>query len=116
VERTKKRSRNSPNQITIRKQPKADDCWQEKTIPTYNTFEGLKGSQDVNNNTRPVREVKPLPIFISKISDPPLLRQLLNEITNGEFDLKNINPDNYKIQSKSSIAYTNIVKELTYIT
>jgi len=37
---------------------------------------------------------------------------MLNEITNGEFDLKNINPENYKIQSKSFIAYTNIMNKL----
>jgi len=37
---------------------------------------------------------------------------LLNQIANDEFELKNINIGNYKIQIKSSIAYTNIVKEL----
>jgi len=37
---------------------------------------------------------------------------LLNQIANDKFDLKNINPGNFKIQIKSSIAYTNIVKEI----
>jgi len=97
---------------STRKQLKIDYCWQEKPIPIYNTFEGLEEPEDVNNNIEPVREAKSPPIFISKVSDPLLLRQLLNQITNGEFDLKNINPYNYKIQPKSSITYTNIVKEL----
>jgi len=73
-----------------------------------NIFKGLEVLENVNNNTEPI---KPSPIFMSKVSDPSSFRQLLNE-TNGEFDLKNSNPDNYKIQSKSSIAYINIVKEL----
>jgi len=70
--------------------------------------------KDVNYSTEPVRGAKSFPIFISKISDKslPPLRQLLNQITNGELDLKNINADNYKIQTKNSIAYTNIVKEV----
>jgi len=58
----KKRSRNS------RKQPKADDCWLNKPIPTYNTFEGLEEvPENENNNTR---EVKPFSIFIPKNSKP----------------------------------------------
>jgi len=36
----------------------------------------------------------------------------LKKIINGEFDLRTINPEKVKIQSKSSIVYTNIVKEL----
>jgi len=36
---------------------------------------------------------------------------LLNQIANDEFDLKNINTGNFRIQIKSSIAYTNIVKD-----
>jgi len=59
----------------------------------------------------PVRETKPPPIFISKPNDTSSFRQLLNQIANDEFDLKNINTSNFKIQIKSSIAYTNIAKE-----
>jgi len=69
-------------------------------------------SEDANNSIEPVRETKPPPIFISNVSDSSSLRQLLNQITNGEFELKNINADNFKIQIKSFITYTNIVKEL----
>jgi len=69
-------------------------------------------SEDANNGTEPVRKIKPPSIFISKLSNPPSLRQLLNKIANDKFDLKNINAGNFKIQIKSSIAYTNIVKEV----
>jgi len=113
VVKDKKRGQNSPDLITIRKQLKANDCWQEEPIPIYNTFEELEEVyEDANNSTKPVRELKPSPIFISKFSDPPSLRQLFNQIANDEFDLKNINVGNFKIQIKSSKAYTNIVKEL----
>jgi len=75
VVKGKKRGRNSPDLIMIRKQSKAEDCWQEKPITTYNTFEELEEvSEDANNSTEPVREAKPPPIFISKVSDPPSLR------------------------------------------
>jgi len=84
-----------------------------KPITTQNIFEGLNEVPDeINNNTESVREAKPPPIFISKINDPSSFRQLLNQIANDEFELKNINIGNYKIQIKSSIAYTNIMKEL----
>jgi len=110
--RVKKRDRNSPDLTTIRKQSKTD-CWQEKPIATYNTFEELEEvSENANNSTESVREAKPPPIFISKLNDPSSLRQLLNQIANDEFELKHINTGNYKIQIKSSIAYTNIVEEL----
>jgi len=62
--------------------------------------------------TESIREAKLPPIFISKLNDPSSLRQLLNQIANYEFELKNINTGNYKIQIKSFIAYTNIMKEL----
>jgi len=52
------------------------------------------------------------PIFIYKIRNPSSFLQLLNEMLNEEFNLNNINLEKFKIQSKSSIAYTNIVKEL----
>jgi len=39
---------------------------------------------------------------------------LLNQIASDEFDLKNINTGNFKIEIKSSIACTNIVKELQF--
>jgi len=85
-----RRGRNSPDLTTIRKQSKAN-CWQEKPIPTYNSFEGLeKVSEDANNSTESVREAKPPPIFISKLNDTSSLRQLLNQIANDEFELKNI--------------------------
>jgi len=71
----KKRSQNSPDQITIRKQPKADNCWQEKPILTYNIFEGLEEEPgNINNNIIPVREAKHHPNFISEFSDPSSLR------------------------------------------
>jgi len=52
--------------------------------------------------------------FLSQndLNDPSSLRQLLNQIANDEFDLKNINTGNFKIQIKCSIGYTNIVKKL----
>jgi len=84
-----------------------------KSISIHNTFEGLeKISDEINNSTESVREAKPSPIFISKLNNPSSLRQLLNQIVNDEFELKNINIGNYKIQIKNSFAYTNIVKEL----
>jgi len=50
-------------------------------------------------------------LFLLKLNDPSSLRQWLTQITNDEFELKNINTDNkLQIQIKSSIAYTNIVK------
>jgi len=103
----KKRSRNSSDQIMTQKQPKADDCWQEIPIPTYNTFKELEEMpEDVNNNTEPVRG-KPFPIFISKVSDTPFLRQLLNQITNGEFYIKISNiistMTNYNLKAPSHI-------------
>jgi len=68
-------------------------------------------SEDANISTKPARKAKPPPIFISKLNDPSSLQQLLNQIANDEFDLKNVNTGNFKIQIKSSIAYTNIMKE-----
>jgi len=97
-----KRGRNSPDLTTIRKQSKTN-YWQVKPISTYNTFEGLEDvSDDTNNSIESVREAKPPSIFISKLNDPPSLRQLLNQIANDEFELKNINIGSYKIQIKSS--------------
>jgi len=91
VLRGKKRGRNSPDLTTIRRQSKVN-CWQEKPIPTYNNFEGLEEvSEDANNSTESARKAKPPPIFISKLNDPSSLRQLLNQIVNDEFELKNIN-------------------------
>jgi len=93
--------------ITTRKQSKAVDCCQADPLPTHNTFEGLEEvSEDANISTEPVREATPPPIFISKLNDPSSLRQLLNQIANDEFELKNVNTGNYQIQIKSSIAYT----------
>jgi len=103
----KKRSRNSSYLITIRKQPKTDDSWQEKPLLTYNTFEQLEEMQTIVL----YEMLSSLQSSSKKIRDPPSLRQLLNQITNGEFDLKSINVDNYRIQNKSSIANINIVKE-----
>jgi len=110
--RSTKRGRNRPDLTTIRKQSKTN-YWQVKPMSTHNTFEGLEEvSDETNNNTESIREAKLPPIFISKLNDPSSLRQLLNQIARNEFELKNINIENYKIQIKSSIAYTNIVKEL----
>jgi len=110
VVRDKKRGRNRSDLTTIRKQSK---YWQVKPISTHNTFEGLEEvSDDTNNSTESVREAKPSPIFISKLNDPSSLQQLFKQIPNDEFELKTINIGNYKIQIKSPIAYTNIVKEL----
>jgi len=69
-------------------------------------------SEDANTSTEPAREAKPAPIFISKLNDPSLLRQLLNKVANDECELKNINTGNFKIKIKSSIEYTNIVKKI----
>jgi len=69
-------------------------------------------SEDANISTEPARKTKSPPIFISKLLDPSLLRQLLNQIANDEFELKTINTGNIKIQIKSSIVYINIMKEL----
>jgi len=60
-------------------------------------------SEDANISTEAAKESNPPPIFISKLNDPSLLRQLLNQIANDEFDLKNINIGNFKLQIKSSI-------------
>jgi len=85
---------------------------QKQPLSTYNILERLEEvSEDANKSIEPVRETKPPPIFISKLNDPSSLRQLLNQIANDEFDLKNINTGNFKIQIKSSIAYINIVKQ-----
>jgi len=55
----------------------------------YNTFEGLEEiSEDVSNNTKAKREVKPLPIFIPKVSNLRPLSQLLKEVINAEFELR----------------------------
>jgi len=69
-------------------------------------------SEDANISTEPAREAKLPTIIISKLNDLSSLPQLLNQIANNEFDLKNINTGNFKIQIKCSIAYINIVKEL----
>jgi len=70
-------------------------------------------SYPLHTSTKPVRKTKPPPIFISKANDSSSLQQLLNQITNKEFDLKDINSDNYKIQSKihRKYQYGIIVKE-----
>jgi len=68
--------------------------------------------ENKNNSIGVEAEVKFRPIFVPKVSNLLPLRQLLKEVTNGEFDLRVVNPEKIKIQPKSSIAYINIVKKL----
>jgi len=61
-----------PDQITIPKQPKADDYWLDKPVLTY-TFER---PEVVNDNIR--AKVQFLLSFTSKIKN--MLQQLLNKV------------------------------------
>jgi len=67
---------------------------------------------DINNNEKVEETVKLPPIFVAKIINIQLLSQLLEKIAIGNYENKIINNVQDNIQSKSSIAYVNIVKEL----
>jgi len=56
-----------------------------------------------NNITQIEREVKSLPIFIPKVNNPLSFRQLLKEITNGEFDLKTTTQKRSKYNLKNPL-------------
>jgi len=103
--RGKKRIRNSPEQIIIRKQSKATTGWVK---PMYNSFEGFEEMSENMNNTR---------IKHSSFLSPRSLtygrsNNCWKEIAIGKCDIKIINNEEIKIQSKSSIAYVNIMKQL----
>jgi len=67
---------------------------------------------DINNNVKVEETVKLSPIFVTRIINIQLFSQLLEKIAIGNYENKIINNVQGNIQSKSSIAYVNIVKEL----
>jgi len=106
----KKRNQNSSEMSTSRKQSKVNRYQLNKPMPTAN-FEGFEEKlDDMNINVKVEKAAKSPPIF-ARINNFSLLSQLLKEIVAGEYEIKIIN-EKTKIQSKNSIAYVNIVKEL----
>jgi len=81
-------------------------------VTKTNSFEGLEEIiDDENNNIRMKKIAKPPPISVDKVNNFSPLSQLLKKIATDEYEIKIMN-EQTKIQSKNSIAYINIVKEL----
>jgi len=80
-------------------------------VSTTNYFEGLEKMPDNDNNNISVEKTaKPPLIFVARVNNFLSLSQLLKEV-GIEYEIKIMN-EQIKIQSKSSVAYVNIVKEL----
>jgi len=81
-------------------------------VTKTNSFEGLEEILDnENKNIGVEKTAKPPPISVDKVNNFSSLSQLLKKIATDEYEIKIMNKQT-KIQSKSSIAYINIVKEL----
>jgi hypothetical protein len=78
-------------------------------MPTSNSFEEFEEVfDDINDNARMKKIIKSLSIFVTRIQ----ITYAVDEIAVGNYEIKIINNKHVKIQSKSSITYVNIVKEL----
>lgn len=80
---------------------------------TKNRFESLDNTSNEIADS-PVQEklYKLPPIFVDGVSNIQLLTQLLKDIAENDYDLKVLSNDQVKIQLKTDIEYTNIIKLL----
>lgn len=114
-----KRQRSSPEPIAPLKQSKLDTYWlsQPSPITTSNSFAVLEDEQPTgqikNTNITPtVKQNKPPPIFVDKVSNIQPLIELLEEHAHDNYDLKILQNEQVKIQPKTAETYTVVVKEL----
>lgn len=109
----RKRVRNSPDNMETRKQIKLPKYWLSQPTPVSNSFEALKIDDSPNENHKTaVKQPKPPPIFVDKVSVLRPLTELLNECANDNYELKVLQNERVKIQPKTPDAYRIIVKHL----
>lgn len=86
-------------------------------MSTSNRFSSLheKEKQDIISERKERQDpptTKPPPIFVDKVSNIQPLITLLNEHVSENYEIKVLRNEQVKIQSKSSEAYSKIVKQV----
>lgn len=110
-----KRQRSSPDSAKrSHKQTKLNYWLATPGIPTSNRFKGL---DDIENRDMPEeppapKPPRPPPMFIDRVSNIQPLLKLLEEVAQGEHEVKVLRNERVKIQPKSAESYSTIYKEL----
>lgn len=114
----KKRLRDSPKTLKRNlKQTKLNNYWLSNPVPTFNSFDNLDvetqhdaEAHQASNSSE--KSIKPPPIFVDKVNNVQPLIKLLNDYVNNNYEIKVLRNEQVKILSKTSEAYTIIVKQL----
>ena len=115
-----KRGRESPEKASRpKKQTKISNYWLGNSEPSTsdnlnsNRFKIFNTIEQENEHDKSKEKYpKPPPIFIDGVSNIKPLYELLDKVAKDLYDLKIINSDQVKIQSKTSEAFKTVVKEL----
>lgn len=107
----RKRLRNSPD-ATIRAQKQSKlNYWLAAPTRTSNSFSEL-ANDPITTEMQTPKPIKPPPIFVDKVSNIQPLTKMLEDITQGDFEIKILPSERVKVQTKSAEAYTTVYKEL----
>jgi len=113
---SKKRPRNSPDTISRGlKQTRLNNYWLSTPVQTSSNFAALDIESDKHQEPTEspiVKSPKPLPIYVGNVSNIQPLTNLLRNTVRNEYEIKVLRENEVKIQTKSTQAYTIIVKEL----
>lgn len=82
--------------------------------PVSNSFVSLENDEQQESETTFKEKLitPPPPIFVDKIANLQPLTKLLNDTVKDDYEIKILRAEQIKIQPKSILAYTIIVKEL----
>lgn len=111
----RKRPRSSPGHKNeqAQKQTKLNTYWLSQPIPISNRFDELSVETE-QENSKPIGEKvpKPPPIFVDKVENLRPLQQLLDEHGPTNYEIKVLNDNRIKIQTKTPDTYKEIIKQL----
>ncbi|GBP97133.1 Nucleic-acid-binding protein from transposon X-element [Eumeta japonica] len=109
----RKRLRNSPETMPRRQKQTKLNYWLAAPVPTSNSFAELETTDQPKTTDQVTHQaVRPPPFFIDKVSNIQPLSKMLESVASGDYEIKILQGERVKIQTKSPESYSTIYKEL----